>query len=58
MLDLTEPNGMFQARDFLIRDGDTVYVTEAPFVQWNKSLSVITSSAAAASSTVSTARGN
>ena len=39
VLDLTEPNGMFQARDFIIRDGDTVYVTEAPFVQWSKTLS-------------------
>lgn len=39
VLDLTEPNGMFEARDFLIRDGDTVYVTEAPFVTWNKTIS-------------------
>ena len=44
VLDLTEPNGMFQARDFVIRDGDTVYVTEAPFVQWSKTLSAITGS--------------
>lgn len=43
VLDLTEPNGMFLGRDFLIRDGDTVYVTEAPFVQWNKTLSVLNS---------------
>lgn len=42
VLDLTEPNGMFEARDFAIRDGDTVYVTEAPFVQWNKTLSALT----------------
>lgn len=42
VLDLTEPNGMFQARDFVIRDGDTVYVTEAPFVQWSKTLSALT----------------
>ncbi len=39
VLDLTEPNGVFLARDFVIRDGDTVYVTEAPFVQWNKGIS-------------------
>lgn len=43
VLDLTEPNGMFLGRDFLIRDGDTVFVTEAPFVQWNKTLSVLNS---------------
>lgn len=42
VLDLTEPNGMFQARDFVVRDGDTVYVTEAPFVQWSKTLSALT----------------
>ncbi|MGR3544470.1 MAG: polysaccharide biosynthesis/export family protein [Paracoccus sp. (in: a-proteobacteria)] len=42
VLDLTKPNGLFLARDFLIRDEDTVYVTEAPYVQWNKVLSAIT----------------
>lgn len=42
VLSLTEPNGMFLARDFAIRDGDTVYVTEAPFVQWQKMLSALT----------------
>lgn len=38
MLDLTEPNGIFLAREFLIRDEDTIYVTEAPFSQWSKVL--------------------
>jgi len=42
VLDLTAPTGMFEARDFLIRDGDTVYVTEAPFVRWGKTLAAIT----------------
>ncbi|AGT08645.1 capsule polysaccharide export outer membrane protein [Paracoccus aminophilus JCM 7686] len=46
ILDLTKPDGMFLARDFLIRDNDTVYVTEAPFVQWQKSLRSITGTAA------------
>lgn len=45
VLDLTRPNGMFLARDFLIRDGDTVYVTEAPYVQFAKLLDAITGSA-------------
>ncbi|MEL6508879.1 MAG: polysaccharide biosynthesis/export family protein [Pseudomonadota bacterium] len=44
VLDLTEPNGMFEARDFLVRDGDTVYVTEAPFVTWDKTISALTGS--------------
>lgn len=41
VLNLTEPNGMFVARDFVIRDGDTVYVTEAPYVQWQKMLAAL-----------------
>lgn len=57
VLDLTKPNGMFMARDFVIRDGDTVYVTEAPYVQWTKTLAAINGSATAASS-LSSAAGN
>ena len=56
VLDLTQPTGMFEARDFLIRDGDTVYVTEAPFVQWSKTLGAITGTANSAK-TVSSAAG-
>lgn len=41
VLNLTEQNGMFVARDFIIRDDDTVYVTEAPFTQWSKTLSLL-----------------
>ena len=42
VLDLTQPNGLFTARDFVVRDQDTVYVTEAPFTQWNKTIGAIT----------------
>lgn len=38
VLDLTKPTGMFTAREFNIRDGDTIYITEAPFVSWQKIL--------------------
>jgi len=55
VLDLTQPTGMFEARDFLIRDGDTVYVTEAPFVQWQKTLGAITGTAGAARTVTSAA---
>lgn len=41
LVNLTEPNGLFVARDFLVRDGDTIYVTEAPFVAFSKVLSSI-----------------
>nr|WP_272911607.1 polysaccharide biosynthesis/export family protein [Loktanella sp. M215] len=44
VLDLTRPNGMFMARDFAIRDGDTVYVTEAPFAQFSKTIAAATGS--------------
>ncbi|MBZ8118691.1 polysaccharide biosynthesis/export family protein [Roseovarius sp. LXJ103] len=44
VLDLTRPNGMFMARDFSVRDQDTLYVTEAPFAQWSKVISAITGS--------------
>ncbi|WP_442969991.1 polysaccharide biosynthesis/export family protein [Roseovarius sp. ZX-A-9] len=54
VLDLTKPNGMFMARDFSIRDQDTLYVTEAPFAQWSKVISAMTG-ALGAVSTVSTA---
>ena len=57
VLDLTQPTGLFEARDFLIRDGDTIYVTEAPYVQWQKTLSVITGTASTASSLSATASG-
>jgi polysaccharide biosynthesis/export protein len=55
LLDLTSPTGLFEARDFQIRDGDTVYVTEAPFVQWQKTLSAITGTAGAANTLTNTA---
>ncbi len=55
VLDLTQPNGMFEARDFVIRDGDTVYVTEAPYVQWNKTLSALTGATGATANIASTA---
>ena len=55
VLNLTEPTGLFEARDFQIRDGDTLYVTEAPFVQWQKTLGAITGSTNAASNLANTA---
>lgn len=55
VLDLTEPTGMFEARDFVIRDGDTVYVTEAPYVQWQKTLAALTGTVGTASALANTA---
>lgn len=55
VLNLTEPTGLFEARDFQVRDGDTLYVTEAPYVQWQKTLGAITGSTAVASNLATTA---
>lgn len=41
VIDLTRPGGMFLARDFMLRDKDTLYVTTAPFVSWQKVLQAI-----------------
>ena len=38
MIDLTQPGGLFLAREFIMRDGDTLYVTSAPFTRWMKIL--------------------
>ncbi len=57
VLDLTQPTGMFEARDFIIRHGDTVYVTEAPYVQWQKTLGALAGATTAADSLTSAAGG-
>lgn len=57
VLNLTEPDGLFDARDFQIRDGDTLYVTEAPYVRWQKTLSALTGTATSANS-ISQLAGN
>lgn len=54
VLDLTQPNGLFIARDFAIRDEDTVYVTEAPFTQFSRVVSALTGTLGAVGS-ISTA---
>jgi polysaccharide biosynthesis/export protein len=53
VLDLTAPNGMFMARDFQIRDGDTIYVTEASSVTWNRTIATLTGTLSATGAAVS-----
>lgn len=48
VIDLTSPVGMFEARDFVIRDEDTIYVTTAPFSQFTQILGAITGTATSA----------
>jgi polysaccharide export outer membrane protein len=40
LLDLTRPEGLFSAREFIIRDDDTVYITEAPLGSVTRVLAV------------------
>lgn len=58
VLNLTAPNGMFMARDFQIRDGDTLYVTEASAVTWNRLISALSGTLSATGSAVSIADGS
>ena len=57
VLNLTEHNGLFLARDFVIRDGDTLYVTEAPYAQWTKTLTILTGSLTPIANTATLAQG-
>ena len=58
VLDLTQPNGIFIAREFMVRDNDTIYVTEAPFTQWSKTIAALTGSLTAINTVNATATGN
>ncbi len=58
VLDLTAPTGMFNARDFKIRDGDTIFVTESPSVLWARQISALTGSLTAAGAVRSAATGS
>ena len=58
VLDLTSPTGVFLAREFNIRDLDTVYVTEAPYNQFAKILGAIVAPASTAASLDSLAGGS
>lgn len=50
VLDLTAPTGMFEARDFNIRDGDTIFVTESSSALWARQIASITGSVSAVGS--------
>lgn len=43
VIDLTQPTGFFIAKEFKIRDDDTIYITQAPFVSWAKVLEATSS---------------
>lgn len=40
VIDLTTPEGLFAAREFVVRDEDTIYVTEAPLASWSRVLAL------------------
>ncbi|MHA3914223.1 polysaccharide biosynthesis/export family protein [Halovulum sp. GXIMD14793] len=43
VIDLTKPTGFFIAKEFQVRDDDTIYITQAPFVSWAKVLQATSS---------------
>ena len=45
VLNLTEADGMFSAREFRIRDEDTIYTTESAFGTWARLVAIGTSAA-------------
>jgi polysaccharide export outer membrane protein len=57
VLDLTQPSGMFVARDFIIKDDDTIYVTEAPLARWGKIVSLTFGSIVTPAASLSTLSG-
>ena len=46
LLNLTEPEGVFAAREFTIRDEDTIYIAETPLGSWTRVLAIATTAAA------------
>jgi polysaccharide export outer membrane protein len=50
LLNLTRPEGLFSAREFVIRDEDTIYVTEAALGSWTRVLAVAATAVAVARS--------
>jgi polysaccharide export outer membrane protein len=40
VVNLTQPTGLFSAREFVVRDEDTIYITEAPVAAWSRVLSI------------------
>ncbi len=45
LIDLTKPEGVFSAREFVIHDEDTVYITEAPIASWTRTIAVASATA-------------
>jgi polysaccharide biosynthesis/export protein len=50
VLDFTRAQGLLSAREFVIRDEDTIYVTEAPIAAWSRVIGIAGSAIGFASS--------
>lgn len=46
LLDFTKPAGLFAASDFVVRDNDTIYVTEAALGSWTRIVALAATAAA------------
>jgi polysaccharide export outer membrane protein len=52
VLDFTRAEGLLAAREFVIRDNDTLYVTEAPIAAWSRVIGIAGSAISLGSSAV------
>ena len=55
VIDLTTPEGIFIAKEFQVRDEDTIYITEAPFVAWSRILGALSQTLSFTNNIVDTA---
>jgi len=56
-LNMAQPDAIFAAQRFLIRPGDTIYVTNAPLYEWGKLIRPITQGLSLTSSTTRVTTG-
>jgi polysaccharide biosynthesis/export protein len=56
-LNMAQPDAIFAAQRFLVRPGDTIYVTNAPLYEWGKLIRPITQGLSLTSSTSRVATG-
>ncbi len=53
VIDFSAPDGLLAARQFVIRDGDTIYISEAPVAAWRRAIGIAGSSLSVAGSAAS-----
>lgn len=57
VVNLTDPSGLFSAREFIVRDEDTIYTTEAPVAAWSRVISIAGNTLSAGGSAAALSQG-